>query len=51
MADVNPEADDRRELTAGTLADFDGRLADLPRVRERVRAVEHRLMDGDRPGD
>ena len=51
VADVNPDADDLRELTRRHLADLDARLADHARMRERVRAVEDRLLDGDRPGD
>ena len=51
VADVNPDADHLRELTRRHLADLDARLADLARVRERVRSVEDRLLDGDRPGD
>lgn len=50
MADVSSDADDLRELTRRHLADLDARLADLARVRERVRAVEDRLLGGDRPG-
>jgi MerR family transcriptional regulator, thiopeptide resistance regulator len=51
LADVNPDADDLRELTRRHLADLDARLAHLARVWERVRAVEDVLLDGDCPGD
>lgn len=51
VADVDPDADDLQELTRRHLAALDARLADLARVRERVRAVEDRLLNGDRPGD
>ncbi len=51
VADVDPDADDLRGLTRRHLADLDERLADLARVRERVRAVEDRLLAGDRASD
>ncbi|MGL5824602.1 MAG: MerR family transcriptional regulator [Nocardioides sp.] len=51
VADVDPDAGELRELTRRHLADLDARLADLARVRERVRAVEDRLLVGDHPGD
>lgn len=51
VAEVDPDADDLHQLTRRHLADLDARLADLARVRERVRAVEDRLLHGTRPGD
>lgn len=51
VADVDPDADDLRALTHRHLADLDARLADLARQRERVRAVEDRLLGGGRPSD
>ena len=51
VAELNPDADDLRELTRRHLADLDARLADLARVRERVRALEDRLLHGDHPSD
>ncbi len=51
LAEIDPDADDLRELTGRHLADLDTRLADLARVRERVRAVEAHLLVGDRPSD
>lgn len=49
LADIDPDAGDLRELTHRHLFDLDARLADLARLRERVRAVEDRLLGGDRP--
>ncbi len=51
MADLNLDADDLPGLTRRHLVDLDARLADLARARERVRAVEVRLLEGDRPSD
>ncbi|MDZ7931985.1 MAG: MerR family transcriptional regulator [Rhodococcus sp. (in: high G+C Gram-positive bacteria)] len=51
LADVDPEAVDLRGLTQQHLADLDQRMAELARVRERVRAVGDRLLHGARPGD
>ena len=38
-------------LTRRHLAGLDDRQAELARQRERVRAVEARLLTGDRPSD
>ncbi|GAA5150551.1 hypothetical protein GCM10023340_27910 [Nocardioides marinquilinus] len=51
VADVDPDAAELAPLTRRHLADLDARLADLARQRERVRAVEDRLLGGDRPSD
>ncbi|WP_246136606.1 MerR family transcriptional regulator [Leekyejoonella antrihumi] len=51
LVEIDPDADDLRALTRRHLADLDARLVDLARQRERVRAVEDRLLDGDRPSD
>lgn len=51
VADVDVDAADLRELTRRHLADLDAKLAALARVRERVRAVEDRLLGGDHPSD
>lgn len=51
LADVDPEADDLQALTRRHLTDLDARLADLARVRERVRAMQDRLLLGNPPGD
>lgn len=51
VADLDPDATDLPALTRAHLADLDRRMADLARQRERVRAVEDRLVGGDRPGD
>lgn len=51
VARLDPDADDLAGLTRRHLADLDARLADLARSRERVRAVEARLLAGERPGD
>jgi len=51
VADLNLDADDLPGLTRRHLVDLDARLADLARARERVRAVEVRLLEGDRPSD
>ncbi len=51
VAEVDPEAVDLRHLTRRHLAELDERMAELARVRERVRAVEDRLLQGARPGD
>ncbi|MDN5758236.1 MAG: MerR family transcriptional regulator [Tomitella sp.] len=48
---VDPDADDLRVLTRRHLADLDARLADLARQRERVRAMEDRLLAGATPSD
>ncbi|MGH3447845.1 MAG: MerR family transcriptional regulator [Nocardioidaceae bacterium] len=51
VADVDPDAVDLHALTRRHLADLDARLSDLARLRERVRAVEERLLDGTPPSD
>lgn len=51
LADVDPDADGLLTLTTRHLTDLDDRLAALARARERVRAVEDRLLGGDPPGD
>ncbi len=51
VAGVDPEADDLLALTRRHLTDLDTRLADLARTRERVRAVEDRLLGGSVPSD
>lgn len=51
LADVDPEAMDLAHLTRQHLADLDHRMAELARVRERVRSVEDRLLQGSRPND
>lgn len=52
VAEVDPDAADLPALTRRHLADLDARLAELARQRERVRAVEDRLLTRDeRPGD
>lgn len=51
VADVDPDADDLLALTRRHLTDLDTRLADLARTRERVRAVEDRLLGGSAPSD
>ena len=51
VADLDPDAADLTALTGRHLAELDDRLAELARQRERVRAVEDRLLGGDRPGD
>lgn len=51
LAEVDPDADDLLTLTRQHLADLDARLAELARGRERVRAVEDRLLGGGAPSD
>lgn len=51
LADVDSDADDLRALTHRHLTDLDARLTDLARLRERVRAVQDRLLDGNPPSD
>jgi len=46
LADIDPDGGDLRELASRHLADLDDRLASLARQRERVRAVEDRLLSG-----
>ncbi|MBJ7357475.1 MerR family transcriptional regulator [Nocardioides sp.] len=50
-SDVTPDGVDLLEVTRRHLAALDARLAELARQRERVRAVEARLLGGDRPCD
>lgn len=52
LAEIEPDATDLLALTRRHLADLDSRLAELARQRERVRAVEDRLLArGQRPND
>src|SRR5687768_2043788 len=51
VADVDPDASDLLTLTTTQLADIDRRVADLARLRERVRTVEARLMSRQEPTD
>lgn len=51
VADVDPESVDLQHLTRRHLAELDDRMAELARQRERVRAVEDRLLQGARPND
>lgn len=51
LAELDPDAHDLRELARRHVVDLDARLAELARMRERVRAVEDLLLRGDRPGD
>jgi DNA-binding transcriptional MerR regulator/uncharacterized glyoxalase superfamily protein PhnB len=52
VAEIDPDAADLLVLTRRHLADLDTRLAELARLRERVRAVEDRLLARDeQPGD
>lgn len=51
LADVDPDTADLLSLTRRHLADVDARVAELARRRERVRAVEERLLAGETPTD
>ncbi|PVG84884.1 hypothetical protein DDE18_03520 [Nocardioides gansuensis] len=51
VAEVDPDLTDLLSLTTRHLADIDRRLADLARLRERVRTVEARLMSREEPAD
>lgn len=51
LADLDPDGTDLLALTRRHLAGLDDHQAELARQRERVRAVEARLLAGDRPGD
>ncbi|CCQ17454.1 MerR family transcriptional regulator (fragment), partial [Rhodococcus sp. AW25M09] len=51
LADVDPDSGDLQHLTRQHLTELDERMAELARVRERVRAVEDRLLHGVLPGD
>jgi DNA-binding transcriptional MerR regulator len=51
LGDVDPDGTDLLALTRRHLADVDSRQAALGRQRERVRAVEARLLAGERPLD
>ena len=51
LADLDPDDADLAALTRRHLADLDTRLAELARQRERVRAMEDRLLTGESPGD
>jgi DNA-binding transcriptional MerR regulator/uncharacterized glyoxalase superfamily protein PhnB len=51
LADLDPDAADLAALTRRHLADLDTRIAALVRQRERVRAVEDRLLSGSGPSD
>lgn len=51
MADVDPGEHDLLAVTRRHLRQTDSRMAELARQRERVRAVEDRLLGGDPPSD
>lgn len=51
VAELDPDAADLAALTRRHLAELDDRIAELARQRERVRAVEDRLLGGQAPGD
>jgi DNA-binding transcriptional MerR regulator/uncharacterized glyoxalase superfamily protein PhnB len=51
VADVDPDGAALLPLTTHALAGIDGRIADLARLRERVRTVEARLLGGQEPTD
>ncbi|MEO9324988.1 MerR family transcriptional regulator [Nocardioides sp. C4-1] len=51
LAAIDPDADDLATLTRRHLGDLDARLAELSRQRERVRAVEERVLEGGRVAD
>jgi len=51
VAAVDPDATDLLALTGRHLTELDARAAELARQRERVRAVEDRLLSGSPPGD
>ncbi len=51
VAELDPTPGDLAALTRRHLADLDARLAEMARTRERVRAVEARLLAGEDPGD
>ncbi|GAA1912891.1 hypothetical protein GCM10009737_12920 [Nocardioides lentus] len=51
VAEVDPDAHDLAALTRRHLASLDDGLSDLARRRERVRAVEDRLLAGTEPSD
>lgn len=51
IADIDPDSVDLLALTRRHLADLDARAADIARQRERVRAVEDRLLGGSPPSD
>lgn len=51
ITEVDADGVDVLKLTRRHLAGLDARQAELARQRERVRAVEARLLSGDLPGD
>ncbi len=51
VAELDPDDADLREATREHLAELDRRMAELARTRERVRAVEERLLAGSAPTD
>jgi uncharacterized glyoxalase superfamily protein PhnB len=51
VAEVAPEETDLLAMARRHLADLDERLAQMARERERVRAVEARLLQGSAPSD
>jgi DNA-binding transcriptional MerR regulator len=51
LAEVTVDDVDLLALTQRHLADVDARIAELARQRERVRAVEARLLEGAAPSD
>lgn len=51
LRDIDPDSADLLAITAQHLADVDRQITELSRQRERVRAVEARLMSGGSPTD
>ena len=51
VSELDPDDSDLRAATRQHLAEIDRRLAELARTRERVRAVEERLLAGSPPTD
>lgn len=51
LVGVDPDHDDLATVARRHLTDLDARLVDLSRERERVRAVEDRLLGGAAPSD
>lgn len=51
IADIDPHAADLLALTRRHLTELDTRAAEIARQRERVRAVEDRLLRGSPPSD
>lgn len=51
LADIDPDMPDLLAITTRHLTALDARIAELSRQRERVRAVEQRLLSDEKPGD